>query len=300
MQADDAGWMDALRLEFRTAPPPGRITQEAFDFDSGHLKRLARLKPGDRAEPSDLVDYANDLRYTTIQRDLLAYLLPFCLHAWRDELRGARRYGAFVEHFYPVLADRQVFDEILTARQSAAVSAFMRDAILAEIDDQRGLAFRGSRARPYRWIQAVTTQGVLLPDIEALWTSWWTLGTIGRAVATVQYLSGLMYPDDANPIFAPWTRDGGGGPPCLWEFEGHLYEHRWLEPNVAFLQRTLTPPAVGDVLERAARTLEGEPEHEMAARVLGETPARIDMLTARCAELPRALATPDAWPEWPA
>ena len=35
---------------------------------------------------------------------LFAYLLPLCLEAWRDDLRGTHcGYGGFVEHFYPVL-----------------------------------------------------------------------------------------------------------------------------------------------------------------------------------------------------
>ena len=146
-------------------------------------------------------------------------------------------------------------------------------------------------ARPYRWIRALTTYGVLLPDIDRLWTSWWALGTIGRAVSSVQDISALMYPDEANPVFAPWTRDEGGGPPCLWEFEGHLYSHRWLEPNVDFLRRTLNVPAVTDVLSRAVEALKSEPEHEVAARMLAEIPTRTEMLAARCTELPRLLAT---------
>ena len=173
---------------------------------------------------------------------MLIYLLPVCLQAWRDDLRGARNYGGFVEHFYPVLADRHVFDTHLTPEQTRAVSEFMRQSILAEIDDQRGLAYSGMNARPYRWIHALTTYGVLLPDVDALWTSWWALGTIGRSVASMQYLSALIYPNEANPVFARWTRDDGGGPPCLWEFKGNLYAHRWLEPNVDFLRRTLNVP----------------------------------------------------------
>lgn len=106
--------------------------------------------------------------------------------------------------------------------QTAAVSAFMRQSILDEIDEQRGLSYAGQGARPYRWIRALTTYGVLLPDIADLWASWWTLGTHGRAVAALPYVSALTYPDDANPIFAPWNRDTGGGPPCLWDVAGHL------------------------------------------------------------------------------
>ncbi|MGB9402284.1 MAG: hypothetical protein WCA98_02010, partial [Candidatus Acidiferrales bacterium] len=80
--------------------PPATITQEAFDRDDGHLRRLVRLRPGQRAEASDLWNYAQDLRYTEIQGPLLAYLLPFCLEAWREDLRGVDGYGGFVENFY--------------------------------------------------------------------------------------------------------------------------------------------------------------------------------------------------------
>jgi hypothetical protein len=38
----------------------------------------------------------------------------------------------------------------------------------------------------YRWIQALTTCGVLLPDLERLWTAWWPLEAVGRAIAAVQ------------------------------------------------------------------------------------------------------------------
>lgn len=281
----------ALRRALGATSPPSTITQEAFDHDADHLQRLMQVKAGEPAKPGDLWDYSQDLRYTEIQGDLLRYLLPVCLQAWHDDLRGARDFGGFVEHFYPVLADCHVFDTHLTPKQTAAVSEFMRQSILAEIDDQRGLSYQGMNARPYRWTRALTTYGVLRPDIDRLWAAWWALGTIGRAVSAVQYISGLIYPNKANPVFAPWTRDEGGGPPSLWEFEGNLYSHRWLEPNVDFLRRTLNVPAVTDVLNRAVEALKGEPEHNVAARMLAEVPSRTVMLAARCTELPSLLAT---------
>jgi hypothetical protein len=137
---------------------------------------------------------------------------------------------------------------------------------------------------------ALTTYGVLPPDIDSVWTSWWSVGTIGRAVSAVQYVSALMYPNEENPVFAPWTRDGGGGAPCLWEFEGHLYSHRWLPSNVQLLSRTLTASLVSAVLGRAVDELTNQPEHQIAARMLAEIPMRHELLAARCAELPILLA----------
>ena len=92
-----------------------------------------------------------DLRYTEIQTSLFVYLLPVCLEMWRNDMRGVDTSCAgVVEHFYPVLADRHVFDVHLTTKQTAVVSDFMRRTILEEIGEQRGMAFQGSGARPYR------------------------------------------------------------------------------------------------------------------------------------------------------
>jgi len=283
--------------------PPASITQEAYEGNPKHLRRLVSLRPGERAEVEDLWEYTQDLLYTTeIQSPLFAYLLPFFLEAWREDLRGmSTEYGGFVEQFYPVLANRNVFDRHLTPSQTKAVSEFMRSSILEEIDDQRGLSFTGNAARPYRWITALTTYGVLLPDIEHLWCQWWNLATVGRAVAALQYLSCLMYPQNENPVFAAWTRERGGGPPCLWEFGGHLYTDRWLEENVSFLRQVLNPKPASEVLDLAVKRLVDESEYSIAAQVLADLPLCAEALVARCAELPRILETtskPGRLNEW--
>jgi len=294
--------MDTLWRTWGTTSPPEKITQEAWDRDDGHLRRLVQLRPGERADASDLWDYTQDLLYTEIQGPLLAYLLPFCLNAWREDVRGMSvEYGGVIEWFYLVLANRQVFDVHLTSDQGAAVSQFMRQTILEEIDDQRGLAFQGMGARPYNWFEALTTYGVLLPDVDRLWTAWWSIDTIGRAISAVQYISCLMYLESENPVFSPWTRLGGGGPPGLWEFGGHLYTHRWLEPNVMFLKGTLSVTRVGEVLNRSAEKLIDQPEHDAAAAIQADFPLCIETLESRCAELPLLLETaqrPDTLLEW--
>jgi hypothetical protein len=290
MPPDRTSRATTLRRAFGSAAPPETITQEAHEGNPKHLRRLARLRPGDLAEVGDLWEYMQDLLYTEIQGPLLAYVLPFCLEAWREDLRGTRSgYGGFVEHFYPALANRQVFDRHLTAAQAAAVSEFMRESILDEIDDQRGLTYSGSGTRPYRWIRALTTHGVLLPDLGALWIAWWSVATTGRAIAAAQYVSCLMYPQNENPIFAPWTSEKGGGPPCLWEFAGHLYTNRWMKENLRFLKQTLSPKAVAEILNQAVNRLAGQPEYGVAAELQSDIPLCAETLAARCAELPNLL-----------
>jgi hypothetical protein len=73
-----------LRRVFGSAPPE-KITQEAYEGNPKHLRRLARLRRGEKAEVSDLWKYTQDLLYTEIQGPLFAYLLPFCLEAWRED-----------------------------------------------------------------------------------------------------------------------------------------------------------------------------------------------------------------------
>jgi hypothetical protein len=206
-----------------------------------------------------------------------------------------------VEYFYPVLANKHVFDEHLASTQVVAVSDFMRQSILEEIDEQRGLAYKGPAAQPYRWVTALTTHGVILPDLDKLWSSWWSIDTVGRAVTAVQYISCLIYGPNENVVFAPWTPDGGGGPPCLWEFAGHLYEHCWLEPNVRFLKQTLNPQQVSEVLSQSVDRLAEQPEGRVAAEVQADLPLCSETLAACCTELPRLLETkqsPSKLLEW--
>lgn len=175
------------------APASAEISQRAFDHDDGHLRRLVRLEPDAKPDPIDLVDYALDIHYEEVQKDLLLWVLPFCLRAWRDDLRGEdASYAGFVEGLYPALVDGRVLDAILDEDQRAAVALFMRETILEEIDDQAGLSFSGMNARPYRWVYALTAYGVLHPDLEQLWSAWWALGTRGRAVAAVHSRNGAL------------------------------------------------------------------------------------------------------------
>ena len=276
----------------RLAPPPDKITQGHLDGDAKLFHRLARLRHGERADASDLYYFAHDLLYTDeIQDSLLAHVLPFCLEAWRDDLHGQSGYGGFVEYFYTLLANKQIFERHLRPAHTAVVSEFMRGSILDEIDEQQGLEYVGKSARAYRWFEALTTYGVLLPDLDRLWTAWWSLESVGRAIALVQYLSCLMYGDNENPVFSPWTRDKGGGPPCLWQFSGFLYENRWLQPNVRFLRRVLNPGGLNDRLDQAVNRLINQPEHKMAAEIRNDLPLCAEVLAARCAELPTLLET---------
>jgi len=242
------------------------------------------------------------LRFTKIDTALFVYMLPVFLEIWRNELLGIdSSHGGTIEYFWAVLADPKVFETHLDPGQTQVVSEFLRQAIVEEIESQRGLSYQGKGSRPYRWMGALTTYGVMLPDLDLLWRNWWLIGTAGRAVAAIQYISCLMYPSQANPVFAAWTSKEGRRPPCLWDFEGHIYHRRWLEPNIAFLRKKLTVPNVKITLAKAVNRLAGTPECEIAMRVGQDFPRLVETVRSRCEMLPRLLETVHHsmfW-EWP-
>jgi hypothetical protein len=273
---------------------PDAVWQKPFDYDTGHLHRLAVLPPSASAEPADLVAYALDFKYEQIQKDLFLHVLPFCLRAWHEDLKSPfGRYETFVDEFYPALLRGGVFDGVLNQREADAVGDYMRDAILARIDAQDGLSFRGSKATVYAWFHALSTYGLLRPDIESLWSTWWAAGTVGRALAAAQYASCLIYDETANPVFDAWTRERGGGPPCLWHYRGHVLEERWRDANLEMLAGALTPDGVRGVLDRAVARLDGHPLRDKVASIRFRLEARTETLARRCADVIRFLGTPN-------
>jgi hypothetical protein len=286
--------------EIRTAfgnPAPvavDRIWQKAFDYDVDHLHRLGALAPGAAAAPADLIAYAMDFKYEQIQKDLFLHVFPFCLQAWQDDLaRPFGPYETFVDELYPALVRSAVLDELLAPAETAAVAGFMRRAILAAMDAQTALSFKGKRADAYAWLHAFTTYGVLFSDIEALWSAWWSAETPGRAIAAAQYGSCLFYAETQNPVFDAWTRDGGGGPPCLWHYRGHLLDASWRAPNLAAAAQRLTPDGVRAVLDRGVARLASHPLRDKVASMRFHLDARTETLTRRCRELQQFLATPN-------
>lgn len=305
--------LNDLYQRLGSVTPPETISQSAFDGDLAHLERIAKLHLGQRATGIDLANYMDDVLYGEIQSSLLVHALPFCLRAWHDYLRDEQfDCPGFAELFYTVLAKKEIFAGILTDDQREALLGFMRDSILEEIDAQDRVRFDGYPAAPHRWIRALTTYGVIAPDIELLWMNWWSISTIGRAISAVQYVSCLVYPKDSNPVFAPWTREKGGGPPCLWEFEGYLYESTWKSQNVEFLQRLFSnPQIIISVIQRAVLSLSQHDGFFTAQQLLAdsESPSAnlklrgaAETLSERLAALPGILGTggtPEATYLWP-
>jgi hypothetical protein len=271
---------------------PSAITQEPFDYDASHYLRLCRCEGN--PDPIDLYSYADDLMYQEIQADLFLFLLPVCLSAWQEDLMASHesKYAGFVEQFSAALAKHTGYHDLLSLRQRQAVSEFMWQAILDKIDMERELSFSGMHASPYSWINTIGTIGTVFPDIGNLWQEWWGCSTIGRACGVLQYASVLMYPEDRNPIFSPWTPHAGGGAPVPWETDGHIFDQSWLPENVEFLRDTLTPNYVRDSISVAALTLGNETGSSVPDLMIGDFNNAVTFVELRIEELIQYLSLP--------
>lgn len=269
---------------------PTSITQEPFDHDPAHYRRLCMLQ-GEHPDVSDLVNYTLDMTYTELQPELLRYLTPILLAAWRRDLfeGDAAGYGGFVENFWPALLKGAALKQVFTEQERVVFTAYMRNSILDRMDVENSLQFSGMGASPYRWIQSLVSYGVLFSDVETLWDEWWQTKTPGHAIAAFQYASALLYETEKNTVFAPWTRDKGGGAPELWECGCHMFDVGWGEENLSFLKRTLSVDYFKKHLTNALDRFPVGTAKTIASRIVRDLPAQEALLALRVEELPKLL-----------
>jgi hypothetical protein len=282
--------LQAVAKAMKSSRVPETIRQEPFDYDPGHYKRLCHLE-GSQPTPRDLLDYALDMTYMELQPELLRHLMPLLLAAWRRDLFDGQTAGlrGFVEHFWPALLRGKAMQSVLSGTECGVVMRFMRDAILDRLDVEESLAFSGMGASPYGWVHSLVSFGVIFPDIESLWTEWWQMHTPGHAVAAFQYASALLYEADKNPVFAPWTRDKGGGPPSLWDCGCLMFDVGWREENLHFLRQTLSVEYIRQRLTAAQGMIKSAAANSIASQLLAELPVQATLLSIRIEQLPRLL-----------
>ena len=285
--------------------PPKQISQQPFDCDPSHYRRLCQLD-GAAPDTRDLSRYVDDMQYMPLQPDLLRYLLPLCLKMWQDDLfhQEGSDCGGMVEAFWMALSPRPTFqntfllDEELNAKENQSVMQFMRDTLLERMNQEMRLRFAGSQSSPYQWFQTLGSFCIVYPHLRGLWDKWWQMTTPGHAVCVLQYVSCLMYQNDENPVFAPWTPDKGGGPPELWESDTLSSEYGWRRENASFLAETLTLDFVKRKLKEAALQNGGE-NMSISKKMLQDWDKCRDLTDSRIAELPQLVAqAPLSYPQW--
>lgn len=284
---------ERVRRIFDFPKPPHEVWERQFDYFDDELRKLART-PYEQIESGDLWYYFHDLAYVELQPEVFAYLFPVCLMDWHRTLMANRPCGHGDADFHYGVRNGKILEKMLTPEQREEVFEVFRDSFVERLDAERGFVYDGSETPAYGWMARFNTLGIVVPEIGRVWERWWSLGTPGRAVAALQYCSGLMYSEGENPLFGKWTRERGGGGPYLWGNDASIHEG-WLPENLAFLKVTLTPDYVSAKAAEAEEELKGEPEEEVARRIADDLPRCRDLVELRAEELPKLLSRSDEY-----
>jgi hypothetical protein len=278
-----------VRSIFDNPSPPRAVWERQFDYCDDGLRNLART-PYEEIEPSDLWYYFHDLAYVQLQPDLFDYLFPVCLMDWKSTLMNneACSHGDSELH-YGLLRGR-IFEKMLTPQRRDEVVEFIRDCFAERLDMEQEFAQLRSQAPTYCWIHRFNSLGIVLPKIEPIWNVLWSLETPGRAIAAMQYCSGLMYFGGDNPLFDVWD----GISPDLWQHDAMIYNAGWNDDNLEFLSQTLTVDFVNDKVTAAVNRLKREPAGETARQLEDNLPDCQELIAERVRELPSLLRDPNA------
>jgi hypothetical protein len=227
--------------------------------------------------------------------------LPVCLSAWKAVLlgRAPREFAAFDEQFFPALIRRQPLYKYLDAEEFGVVQEFVVETILERIRAEQSLRHDGGLDNVYLKFYAITDFAIVFPDLSKLWMKWWQLSSDGYAVSALEYLSCLMYEDDCNPIFSPWSKENGGGPPRLNESGCQFYQVGWRAENIEFLASTVSPTYLERSLHTSVGRLGQFREHRaVCTKMSDDWSAQLYLVEWRLKQLPDLLANSDlfAWP----
>jgi hypothetical protein len=280
---------DRTRGIFGNPPALGKVWERQFDFFDDELQRLCRT-PWSEIDFSDLWFYYHDLAFVELQPEVFAYLFPVCLMAWHDSLMKSESCGVGDAEFHFGIHQGHVLEKMMTPAQRMAVVEFFRDSFLSRLDQERGFVYRGSKTPAYGWMCRFNSLGIVMPRIDMLWKSWWALKTAGRAVAAIEYLSGLIYPLGQNPLFPAWTPQEGGGDPPLLGHDSNIVDSGWMAENTSFLRAILTPEFVEDALHRAVKSLTTQPEYELVKQLEHDFRDHLNIVHARVKKLPDLLS----------
>ena len=288
------GW-ERVRAIFNWPRPPVTVWERQFDYCDDGLQRLART-PYEEIDFSDLWYYFHDLAYVELQPDLFDYLFPVCLMDWHRSLMGDEICGHGDADFHRGLQHGRVLEKMLTPERREAVHEFFRDSFLERLDTERGFFCSRNELDPFAWIRRFNTLGIIMPRIDLVWESWWSLETPGRAVAALEYVSGLMDYQGDHPLLP--ERLNGYFRFFLWMNDAAWCDPIWMSNNLDYLRSTLTAEFVEDGVSRAVARLRGEPEEGQALQIEHDLIDRRDLVVIRIEDLLGLLSNPDSGGWW--
>jgi hypothetical protein len=265
--------------------PPGVVTQQQFDGNDDALRRLA--DPREEPSDGDLVEYALDLKYVQLQPDLFAWLFPRMMEVWRRYVLTDTEH-LWIDEFYGAMAMRPEVFGFGGKKRKHVVHHYMAEVVIGRIDRTAPLHPDRSRGT-YSLFDHLSVLGIINPEYAEFWQAWWDLSTPGRCRVAIQWASTLMFFDEDNPIFPPWTPYGGGGAPVLWDHHGMIFDQGWSSANVSFIERQLSVQYLRERLRKAADRLRSEHDGPLAEAVWNAFDDCEPLLASRIRELPALL-----------
>lgn len=271
--------------------PPGEIWEQAFDYDQAPLERIAREgRLGAAVLGPALEEYCLDLRWVdTLQPDLLRHALPLLLEAWQSFLFDGSHQDVALALHSALSARPNILATTLDAQSAEIVRDFMAESILSRISGTVQLRV-GSGSDIDRWLACLGSYGCIWPDAGRIFQEWGSTRYRGCSLSAVQYLSLLVYDDRENPVFADRVV-AGGALPVPWEYASNGVGEHWLTENLASFREAMTLEYVAKWLDRAHRSLAGQPEAELAALVAEDMALQPYLVEGRLMDLSDHLAS---------
>lgn len=258
------------RQIFGDVQPPSYVWEKEFDYCDEGLQALAR-KDWKQINSHELgVYYVLNLVYVEpLQPELFNYLFPIYLAIWSEELISSSEY--FYHHeIHNIFSRPYIWQEMMDAKQRAAVYAFMVDSVLKHLQSERGFVYSTGQTPDYFWLDEFNELGHSSPIIEPIWQRWWQLDHPGKAVSALMYASCLIYEEHENPLFPAKKGKSGGRVPEL--------VLPTLKENRLFLQQVLTAEFILTKTQQAAALLAHEPEGALAQRIAADALQRQELI----------------------
>ncbi len=275
---------DALKAAFSVLAKPAWVKGDSFeiDMDDVGVQRLIDRNP-DALTESDFWGYVDTCVPGCIED--FRFLLPPMLRIWEEQIYGVD--SAFPYHFVNKLLTIPVLRYGLSEELQEVVFAFMRRAIAARIAAEDSLEVVG-KTKTHYWVESFNDFGALSYSFPDLWRMVWSAEQRGHAVALLQYVTSLVYDEDDNPIFAPYTGERGGGPLSVRSVSFDVNGVGWLEANIEFLEKALHTQCLLERMDFLEERYPGDRIAELAAQTRAHIESNRDEVGRRCRELPHA------------
>ena len=276
------------RQIFNNPSSPKIIWEKQFDGFNKELTQISKKNWKDITD-DDLWYYLLDLAYVDLQPELFNYLFPVCLNFWYKTLMNNDSANQGDAGFHYSLHQGKILKSMVTQKQKQEIYKYFHDGFLDRIEQERGFIYSGSSTPAYAWISRFNSLGYIIP-INTIWTNWWKIDSLGKAVSALMYASGLIYVKGENPIFSKWTPFKGGGGPYLTESDADIYDSAWLKENIDFLKQTLSVEYIQKKVQLAATLLAEEDESEMANKIANDVLNNSDIITIKIEDLIKNLS----------